>query len=207
MKTLAPSEEDDRESGRRARAVLGLGIVGVSVALALAQLAVRDVGAFVTQNVLPPAQRKGMLGLLAGAFVLVAAAIAVIWRRSPPGLATGRLDRAARLSAPLALAAAVPGLFAMNPWTDTLMLAVTLGAFALAIEPLWRLHFGAYRTAPAPAGTATAPRALPPLALPFPTARPPLPPMLASPPRPRAPGGGTGRSSSLPPPSRRTSPT
>jgi uncharacterized membrane protein len=157
MKPLAPSEEDDRESGRRARALLGLCIVGVSVALALAQLAVHDVGAFVTQNVLPPRQRKAMLGLLAGAFVLMAALITWIWRRSPPGLATERLDRAACLSAPLALAAAVPGLFAMNPWTDTLMLAVTLGAFALAVEPLWRLHFGAYRTAPAPEGTATSP--------------------------------------------------
>ena len=129
---------DDREAGvgARARAILGLVIIGVSVALALAQLAVHDLGAFVTQNQLPLAQRKAMLGLLAGTFVVVGVAVAWIWRRSPPGTATARLDRAARLVAPLALAAVVPGLCAMNPWTDTLMLAVTLGAFVLAVEPL-----------------------------------------------------------------------
>ncbi|HEY4393540.1 MAG TPA: DUF2079 domain-containing protein, partial [Polyangia bacterium] len=50
--------------------------------------------------------------------------------------------------------AALPGLFALPAWSDTLTLALVLGAFVLAIEPLLRLHFGAYsqRAVPAPAG-------------------------------------------------------
>jgi uncharacterized membrane protein len=127
------------------RALAGLIIIGASVALALGQLAVPDLAGFVTQNLLPAPRRKLMLGLVGGSFLLTAAVIAWIWRRSSPGLATARLDRVARLGAPLALAAVVPGLFAMNPWSETLMLALGLGVFALAIEPLWRLHFGVYR--------------------------------------------------------------
>jgi uncharacterized membrane protein len=140
---------DDREAGvgARARAILGLVIIGASLALALAQLAVHDLGAFVTQNFLAAPQRKRMLGLLAGSFLLMAGVIAWLWRRSPPGTATARLDRTARLAAPLALAAAVPGLFAMDARADALMLAMSLGAFVLAIEPLWRLHFEVYRPA------------------------------------------------------------
>ena len=142
--TLGP---DHDRSGTRARALVGLIIISASVALALGQLAVPDLTGFVTQNLLAAPRRKSMLGLLAGGFLLSAAAIAWIWRRLAPGLATARLDRLARLGAPLALAAAVPGLFAMNPWSEALTLAMSLGAFALAIEPLWRLHFGAYRPA------------------------------------------------------------
>jgi len=138
--------EQDR-SGTRARALVGLIIIGASVALALAQLAVPDLTGFVTQNLLAAPQRKRMLVLLAGTFLLMVGAIAWLWRRSSPGVATARLDRVARLGAPLALAAVVPGLFAMNPWSDALMLAMCLGAFVLAIEPLWRLHFSVYRPA------------------------------------------------------------
>jgi uncharacterized membrane protein len=155
-----PFGPDHDRSGSRARALVGLIIIGVSVALALAQLTVPDLGGFVTQNLLPAPRRKLMLGLLAGGFLLSAAAIAWIWRRSAPGLATARLDRVARLGAPLALAAAVPGLFAMNPWSEALTLAISLGAFALAIEPLWRLHFGAYRPAEHLAGQVGDPSAL-----------------------------------------------
>ncbi|HTB57578.1 MAG TPA: DUF2079 domain-containing protein [Polyangia bacterium] len=146
MTAEAPPFEPERDHpGTRTRALLGLIVIGASVALALGQLAIPDLGSFVTQNLLPAPRRKLMLGLLAGSFLLSAAAIAWIWRRSAAGLATARLDRLARLGAPLALAAAVPGLFAMNPWSEGLTLAISLGAFALAIEPLWRLHFGAYR--------------------------------------------------------------
>ena len=144
-----PLVPDHDRPGTRARALAGLVIIGASVALALAQLAIPDLGGFVTQNLLPAPRRKLMLGLLAGSLLLSAAVITWIWRRSSPGMATARLDRVARLGAPLALAAVVPGLFAMNPWSDTLMLAMLLGAFVLAIEPLWRLHFGAYRPAAA----------------------------------------------------------
>src|SRR3954463_1622880 len=151
----APVRQDDETgrkddgSGTRARALAGLMVIGASMALALGQLAVPDLGAFVAQNLLPQPRRKLLLVLLAGSFVLTATVIAALWRRSSPGLATARLDRAARLGAPLALAAALPGLFAMTLWSDTLMLAPSRGAFVLAIEPLWRLHFSAYRP-PAP---------------------------------------------------------
>ena len=149
MTDEAPSlgPEQDRP-GARMRALAGLIIIGASVALALGQLAIPDLAGFVTQNLLPAPRRKLLLGLLGGSFLLTAGLIAWIWRRSSsPRMATARLDRVARLGAPLALAAAVPGLFAMNPWSETLMLALGLGAFALAIEPLWRLHFGVYRPA------------------------------------------------------------
>ena len=138
---------DGDRPGARTRTLLGLAIIGASVALALGQLAVPDLGGFVTQNLLPGPRRKLLLGLLPGSFLLMAAITAWIWRRSPPGLATARLDRLARLAAPLALAAVVPGLFALNPWSETLVLATSLGVFVLAIEPLWRLHFGVYRPA------------------------------------------------------------
>ncbi len=147
MTAEAPSLEPEQDRpGVRMRALAGLIVIGVSVALAVGQLAVPDLGAFVTQNILPAPRRKLMLALLGVSFLLTAGVIAWIWRRSSPGMATARLDRAARLAAPLALAAAVPGLFAMNPWSETLVLAMSLGAFVLAIEPLWRLHFGVYRT-------------------------------------------------------------
>jgi uncharacterized membrane protein len=138
--------EQDRP-GARMRALGGLIIIGASVALALGQLAIPDLAGFVTQNLLPAPRRKLLLALLGISFLLTAGVIVWLWRRSSPGMATSRLERAARLGAPLALAAAVPGLFAMNPWSETLMLALSLGAFALAIEPLWRLHFGVYRPA------------------------------------------------------------
>ncbi len=140
------SQDDDRP-GARTRALLGLLVIAASVALALGQLAVPDLGGFVSQNLLPAPRRKLLLGLLGVSFLLTAAVTAWIWRRSPPGLATTRLDRLARLCAPLALAAVLPGLFALNPWSETLVLATSLGVFVLAIEPLWRLHFGVYRPA------------------------------------------------------------
>jgi uncharacterized membrane protein len=148
MKPQAPPADDPEAGvGARARAILGLVIIGASLALALAQLAIPDLGGFVTQNLLGVPQRKRMLGLLAGSFLLTAGVIAWLWRRSAPGTATARLVRVARLAAPLALAAAVPGLFAMDSRADALVLAMSLGALVLAIEPLWRLHFGVYRPA------------------------------------------------------------
>src|SRR5450755_2656521 len=126
-----PFEPEHDRPGARTRALLGLVVIGASLALALGQLAIPDLGGFVTQNLLPAPRRKLMLGLLAGGILLSAAAIAWIWRRSAPGMATGRLDRLARLGAPLGLAAAVPGLFAINPWSEALTLAISLGAFAL----------------------------------------------------------------------------
>ena len=136
---------DDDGPGVRTRALLGLVIIGASVALALGQLAIPDLGGFVSQNLLPAPRRKLLLALLPATFLLMAAIVAWIWRRSPRDLATARLDRLARLGAPLALAAVVPGLFALNPWSETLVLATSLGAFLLAVEPLWTLHFGIYR--------------------------------------------------------------
>jgi len=147
LATQGNERQDNDGPGARTRALLGLVIIGASVALALGQLAVPDLGGFVSQNLLPAPRRKLLLGLLAGSFLLMGAVTAWIWRRSPAGMGTARLDRLARLCAPLALAAVVPGLFALNPWSETLVLATSLGAFVLAIEPLWRLHFGVYRPA------------------------------------------------------------
>ncbi len=147
LRNLDDGNQDDDRPGARTRALLGLIVIGASVALALGQLAVPDLAGFVTQNLLPAPRRKLLLGLLPASVLLMAAVTAWLWRRAPPGLATARLDRLARLAAPLALAAVVPGLFALNPWSETLVLASSLGVFVLAIEPLWRLHFGVYRPA------------------------------------------------------------
>src|SRR5579871_6412627 len=123
------SRLDGDRPGARTRALLGLVIIGASVALALGQLAVPDLAGFVGQNLLPAPRRKLLLGLLPASFLLMAAVIAWTWRRSPRDLATARLDRLARLGAPLALAAVLPGLFALNPWSETLVLATSLGVF------------------------------------------------------------------------------
>ncbi|HLK90346.1 MAG TPA: DUF2079 domain-containing protein [Polyangia bacterium] len=148
--------------GQAARALAGLIIAGASLALAIGQLPLRDLTGFATGNRSTPGYRNLLLALLGGGVVLVVAAAVTFWRRaaatSTLAERTARLHRAACLAAPLTLAAAVPGLFALGTSSDTATFALVLGAFVLAIEPLWRLHFGAYRTAhtppagPGPAG-------------------------------------------------------
>jgi uncharacterized membrane protein len=138
--------QDDRRTAELARAMMLLGLAGASLALAVGQLALHDLPGFIAQNLLSAAHRKALLASVAGGVALAGLTIAGLWRRSPIGTdRTARLHRAARLAAPLVLAAALPGLFTMSPWFDALTIALTLGAFVLAVEPLWRLHFGTYR--------------------------------------------------------------
>ncbi len=158
---VAASEASEARPGQLARALAGLIIAGASLALAIGQLPLRDLAGFATGNRSTPGYRTLLLALLAGGVALVVGAATVFWRRAQPGIErTARLHRAACLAAPLALAAAVPGLFALGTTSDTATFALVLGAFVLAIEPLWRLHFSAYRTGqspppgPVPAGAA-----------------------------------------------------
>ncbi|HEY6476573.1 MAG TPA: DUF2079 domain-containing protein, partial [Polyangia bacterium] len=135
----------DRRRGELLRAVLGILVIGASVALAAGQVAIADLSTFAADNALAPGRRIALLAVTGAGLALAALAIGWIWRRTPPGAdRTARLDRAARLTAPLALAAVLPGLFALPARSDTLGLALVLGAFVLAIEPLLRLHFGAW---------------------------------------------------------------
>jgi uncharacterized membrane protein len=148
---LTANEARPASPGQRARAIAALIIAGASLALAIGQVALRDLAAFATANHSTPGARNLLLGLLAGGVALVVGVTIAFWRRSPPGVdRTARLHRAACLAAPLTLAAAVPGLFALGTTGDTASFALVLGAFVLAVEPLWRLHFGAYRTAQSP---------------------------------------------------------
>jgi uncharacterized membrane protein len=140
------NHRDDRRRGELLRAALGLLVVGASVALALGQLAVANLQTFAVENVLSPGRRIVLLAITGAGVALAAMLVGWLWRRAPAGAdRVARLDRAARLAAPLALAAALPGLFTLPAWNDTFVLALVLGAFVLAIEPLFRLHFGAYR--------------------------------------------------------------
>jgi uncharacterized membrane protein len=130
--------------GARLRATAGLALVGASLALALEQLAGTGswVPAFVSANVIPAHGRNVLLvAMVAGALLGAVAALALL-RFGRDGR---RLDRVARLTAPLVLIGLVPGVLAIDPWSDALMLGLTLGAFLLAIEPLWRLHFEAWQ--------------------------------------------------------------
>jgi uncharacterized membrane protein len=144
--TPAPSDLRDRRRSELLRAALGLLIAGASTALAVGQLLIVDLGTFAATNALPPGRRIALLAVTGAGVALAALAIAWLWRRTPAGAdPTARLDRAARLAAPLALAAALPGLCTLPAWSDPFTLALALGAFVLAIEPLLRLHFAAYR--------------------------------------------------------------
>jgi uncharacterized membrane protein len=140
-----PLLEGDR--GLLARAVLGMALTGASCAMALEGLTGHWLGPFVAANVLSERQRgRLMLVLAAGAVAGIAMAAILYW---PARLGDGRqrLARAAQLAAPLGLVGVLPGLLDSNGWPDPLMLALSLAAFLLALQPLWRLHFSAYATA------------------------------------------------------------
>ncbi len=131
--------------GARARATAALIGCGASVALALAQLTVIDLRRFATANALSSRGRWLLLAAVAaGALVGLAVAVWTARRaRAESPNPTAALSLRARLGAPLLLAATVPGLFALDPWSETLTLAVLLGAVVVAAEPLFRLHFAA----------------------------------------------------------------
>jgi uncharacterized membrane protein len=144
------SAEEQSRIGARARAAVGLAACGASVALAAAQLTVIDLRRFAAANALSSRGRWLLLAAVAaGAFVGAAVAL---WtaRRSRGTDDPDAMSRRARLAAPLVLAATVPGLFALDPWNETLTLAVLLGAVVVAAEPLFRLHVTARAERPRP---------------------------------------------------------
>ncbi|HEY2903964.1 MAG TPA: DUF2079 domain-containing protein [Polyangia bacterium] len=138
----------DGERALLARAGLGLAIIGASSALFLESLTGRWLGPFVANNALSERQRGQLLVALAlGALVGLVAAAALYWpARERDGLQ--RLSRVARLLAPLGLLGLLPSLLVSDGWPDALTLALTLSAFLLALQPLWRMHFDAYAGLP-----------------------------------------------------------
>jgi uncharacterized membrane protein len=144
------SPERQATAGARARAVSGLAVSGASLALALAQLTIIDLRRYAAANALSSRGRWLLLGALGAGGALGVALALWTARRARDADPTGAMQRRARLAAPLALAAVVPGLWAMDPWGDTFTLAVLLAAVVVAAEPLFRMHFSA-RRAPAPA--------------------------------------------------------
>jgi uncharacterized membrane protein len=156
----APPEAppSDRDPGARARALLGLGLIAASIALTLEQLTGEWTRAFVTTNAFTRPQRSYLLAVMLVSGV-AGLAVGIALLRFGKRAGAERLSRAARLAAPLALVGLVPGLLAIDPWAETLILALSLAAFVLAAEPLFRLSFGAWAeiTAAAPDDAAPGP--------------------------------------------------
>ncbi len=129
--------------GALARQTALLAAVGASVALAIGQVVNTAAPGFAAENRATPPERHALiLDLVIGAVAGLALAFALVMRRTETQRA--RLDVVARLAAPLLLTALLPGLLSINPWSDTLFLAVALGIFILTLQPLWRMHFSAY---------------------------------------------------------------
>ena len=128
-----------------------LALAGGSTALALQQLHGKWVDGFARANTLPRGFRNVLLVSLAIGVLVGLGAALLLWLggRDRPG--TPRLSRAARLSAPLLLAAFVPGLLRPEAWTDPVMLAILIAAFLLLLERLFRIHFEAYAAPEGPA--------------------------------------------------------
>lgn len=139
----------DRDFVAFVRGVGALMLIGASGALAVAQVFTADVAAFTARNALPPRGRLVMLLALVIGAVLGAVVAAVVYlpRRTSGGL--DRVGRLARWLAPLVLVGILPGFLNNDAWNDPLKLALCLAVFLIALEPLWRLHFGAYPDAAA----------------------------------------------------------
>jgi uncharacterized membrane protein len=144
MRAQPEASPSDRDPGARARALLGLGLVAASIALALEQMAGDWTRPFVTTNAFSRPQRTYLLAVMLASAV-AGIGIGVVLLRLGKGAGAERLSRVARLAAPLALLGLVPGLVAIDPWGDALVLALSLGAFVLAAESLFRLAFGAWQ--------------------------------------------------------------
>jgi len=143
---LAPSRgpTPDRDFVAFVRGLGALMLIGASGALALAEIFTADVAAFTSSNSLPRHGRTVLLlalviGAVAGAIV---SALVYVPRKTVGGLE--RLNRLGRLLAPLVLVGILPGFLNGEAWSDPLKLVLCLAVFLFAMEPLWRLHFGAY---------------------------------------------------------------
>lgn len=130
-----------------ARSALALMLASASVMLAVAQATADWTPGFVTSNLLTTKIRNRLLIVLAAGIVTGLGATATLlvgWRaRATWPQRLERLSRAARLAAPLMLAALLPGLL-RGAYTDPLFAALLIGVLVLVGEPLWRLHFGVY---------------------------------------------------------------
>lgn len=126
------------------RTVGALALIGASVALAIAQLPMEHLAAYISSNTLSAYGRTVLLLTLAGGAAggLAVAAAVYLPRGTRGGLA--RLHWTARFFAPLTLVALLPGLLVPEAWSDPLKLVLCLGIFLVSLEPLWRLHFSAY---------------------------------------------------------------
>jgi len=128
----------DRTVGKIARPLLGLACLNAALGLGLPQTLASWTPAFVTSNALAKSQRGLVLLLAAGGFALGAALGLYLWR-SGKRANDRRLSVAARLCAPLALIAVLPGLLRMDGWADQLVFALMLGTLVFVAEPMFRL--------------------------------------------------------------------
>ncbi len=161
MTTDAPATEaepladraPEHDVGTSAPALAGLALVGASVMLAFQQWVGDWTRGFVTSNTMYARGRNFLLVAMAvGAATGALAGLGLLRLGRDAGPA--RLARTARLCAPLVLIGLVPGLLAIDPWGDALMLAISVGAFVLAARPLFLLSFDAWASHPARAGLA-----------------------------------------------------
>jgi uncharacterized membrane protein len=134
----------DRDLAVLVRSVAALISMGVSAALAMGHLRNVQLAAFISGNSISAPGRKLLLLTLAIGAALGLGAAAALYLPGRHGDGLRRLTRAARLLAPLALVGFVPTLVLSQAWSDPVKLAIALGLFVLAQEPLWRLHFSAY---------------------------------------------------------------
>jgi len=122
-----------------------LALAGGSVGLAVQQLHGRWVDGFARANTLPRGFRNVLLASLAVGLLVGLIATAILWLGDRSRFGTPRLPRAARLAAPLVLAAFVPGLMRPDAWVEpSVALTIMIGAFLLMLERLFRIHFEAY---------------------------------------------------------------
>ncbi len=144
---------------RALRAAVALGLIAAAVTLALVTELVPVDGAFFSENLLLPEQRRLMLLFMAGAFAAVAGATLWAVRRDPNRSAEGA-EWLARLACPL-LTAPVALALARRGWADDSVIAISLALFVLALERLLRESCAAWAERPPALGqrALAAPRA------------------------------------------------
>lgn len=145
----APREADPANLLLVARALVWLGVIGLSVGLLLQHLHRPTYGWFAAwhQNLLfIPDRRRIIIPALAGAILAWTAAFAFLRRRGLAGAPA--LYRVARVLAPAALAGLLPGLLAVDVWDDPLQELLLIAAFVAAVEALARVALQAWHEGP-----------------------------------------------------------